>query len=197
MSGGNALTIKVDTAALSGLAGKLAAAGNKAPQALARAINHTGDKAKTAMGRALVKQTGLKYATMNRALRPLSATAGSLTYTIKARGGNVSLRYFKPKETRPGVTAAPWNRRRLYAGTFMKAGWWPRRVTKPGWHGQVFARTGDKTETGMDKFQKQRSGLFIPREMVTGKSRQAFDDTVATNLPGRLAHELGRVFGGR
>lgn len=200
MSGG--LFVTLDAAALARLADQIAAAGAKAPLALARAINHTGAKARTQMIRALAPQTGLKRRTIVKALRETKAGAGGLTYTIRSRGGDVGLKHFGARETATGVSSAPWNKRSVYGGSFMRAGWWPHRVTKANWNGQVFYRYGGKTSTyradgrgRMDRFVKAKSGLFIPDEMVAGASGAAFGATVERDLPDRLAHELGRVLG--
>ena len=193
MSGG--LFVTLDASALERLGNLIGAAGKNAKPALARAINHTGDKAKTQMTRALTAQTGLKRRVIVKALRVNKASPGALTYTIKSAGGNVGLKYFGARETRSGVSAAPWNNRSIYPHTFMKAGWWPNRVVKSNWNGQVFERTGSKT-ANMDRFQKARSGLFIPEEMVKGATAEAFNSTAAADLPGRLEHELGRALGG-
>lgn len=197
------LFVTLDGSAFARLGNQIGAAGAKAPLALARAINHTGAKARTKMIRVLVPQTGLKRGTIVRALRETKAGAGSLTYTIRAKGGDVSLKYFAPRETRAGVSAAPWNKRSVYGSSFMKAGWWPRRVSKPNWNGHAFYRTGTKTGTqhptkgkrGMDRFEKAKSGLFIPTEMISDASAGAFNSMVATDLPARLEHELARVIG--
>lgn len=101
------------------------------------------------------------------------------------------MRYFKPRETRKGATAAPWNRRTLYAGSFMKAGWWPKRVVKPNWNKQVFIRTG----RGTSQFRKVKSGLFIPVELVRGEAAAAWNEA-ASRLQPRVAHEIRRITGG-
>ncbi len=194
MTGG--LVVTLDAAALARLGNQIAAAGAQAKPALARAINHTGDKAKTQMTRALVPQTGLKRRTIVKALRVDKAGKGGLTYTIRSKGGNIRLKYFAPRETAQGVSAAPWNKRGIYPHTFLKAGWWPRRVVKPNWNGQVFERLTSKTNSGLDRFEVKKSGLYLPDEMVQGASRTAFEAAVARDLPDRLAHELGRVLGG-
>ncbi|MGU3539994.1 hypothetical protein [Methylobacterium sp. A54F] len=202
MSGG--LFVTLDAHDLERLGNLIGAAGARVHLGLARAINHTGDKAKTQMTRALTAQTGLKRRVIVKALRVTKASPGALTYAIRSSGGDVGLKYFGARETRPGVSAAPWNRRSVYPHTFMKAGWWPKRVTKPNWNGQVFERTGTKTRTahaskgksGMDRFQKVKSGLFIPEEMVTGATAAAFNSVAASELPGRLEHELQRAIGG-
>lgn len=193
MSGG--LVVTLDAASIHRLGNQIAAAGARAPMALARAINHTGNKAKTQMVRALTAQTGLKRKVIARALVVSPASAGALTYTIRSRGGNVALKYFGARETAKGVSAAPWNARSVYAHTFMKAGWWPHRVAKGNWNGQVFERAGSSTNSGIDRFVKVKSGLYIPEEMVKGATAAAFSRTAETDLPDRLAHELARVLG--
>ena len=194
----SSLVVQVDAEQLARMANMIGALGKNAGPAIARAVNHTGDKARTQMIRALTVQTGLQRKTIVKALRvtKASATKGSMEYRIDSAGGNVSLKYFGARETRAGVSAAPWGARRVFAGTFMRAGWWPERVDKPKWHGQVFRRTGGTSKTGMDAFEKVRSGLFIPGEMVQGATGEAFRAVVDRDLPDRLGHELMRAMGG-
>lgn len=193
MSG--SLFVTLDASAIARLGNQIGAVGARAPIALARAINHTGSKARTQMIRALVPQTGLKRKTIVKALRELKAGGGGLTYEIRSHGGDIRLKYFGARETAKGVSAAPWNARHVYPHTFMKAGWWPHRVVKSNWNGQVFERAGSRTKN-MDRFHVVRSGLFIPDEMVQGASAAAFEGMVASDLPARLEHELGRMLGG-
>jgi hypothetical protein len=159
----------------------------RARTAFARAINHTGKVVSTEAGRALSAQSGLPKRTGPKAyrLKVTRASGANLSYTVHGRGGDVSLKYFKPRETRKGVSAAPWNARRVYASSFMKAGWWPRRVVKPNWNGQVFIRTGTK-------FAKQDSGLFVPTEMVQGAAAAAWERG-APRLQPRIEHEVTRM----
>src|SRR3954452_12132544 len=119
----------------------------KARTAYSRAINHSAKVAAAATGRALSDQTGLPKRTGKKALnlKVGRSTPGTLAYTIHMRGGDISLKYFKPRETRAGVSAAPWNSRRVYPHTFMRAGWWPKRVTKPNWNRQVLIRGGGRS----------------------------------------------------
>jgi hypothetical protein len=99
-------------------------AGKKSPVILKAAVKHTGDKATSAMRSALVGQTGLKRKTLVKAVKGRSV---GTSYEIKSHGGNIRLKFFNARETSKGVTAAPWNSRRLYPGTFIKSGWWPNR----------------------------------------------------------------------
>jgi hypothetical protein len=189
------LEVKADLSQLTRLANVLGAAGKNAPLAIARAVNHTGDKAKTQMIRTLTVQTGLKRQVIVRALKPHRATPDNPVYRIDSAGGNIALKYFGARETRAGVSAAPRGQRQTFAHTFMKAGWWPKRVEKRNWNNQVFIRAGGSTKTGMDKFEKVKSGVFIPDEMVTGATADAFRTVAERDLPDRLAHELLRALG--
>lgn len=167
----------------------LKAAGKQVPLILNRAINHTGDKARNQMRTVLVGQTGLKRKTLVKAVKSRKAF-GAGAYTIYAKGGDVRLKYFGARETRAGVSAAPWNKRRVFGGTFIKGGRFPKRVAL-SMGGHVFKRAG----SGRLPIEGGRSGLFIPEEMVSGQSEAAFNSTVDRDLPGRIAHELYRVLG--
>ena len=182
------MPLHLDVGAFGEAASRFRKAGKKGPIAIARAINHTGDKAKTQMVRALVPQTGLKRKTIVKALKRSGASAGALVYVIKSRGGNISLKYFGARETKKGVTAAPWGKRKIYPMAFVKGGHAPNRVAlRMGGH--VFARTG-KSRTPIVKV---KSGVFIPAEMVKGATKEAFERTVASELPKRINHELSRI----
>lgn len=178
-------------------ANQLAVLGEKRmKQALQRGLAHTGNKARTQVVRALTRQTGLKRGVIVRAVRFRKPSHNDLSYVMETRGGDISLKYFSPRETARGVSAAPRGKRQVFPGTFMKAGWWPGRVVKPSWNGQVFRRTGGTTETGMDEFEKMKSGVFIPEEMVRGATLAAWRQVAERDLIDRIGHEIGRMLPG-
>ena len=191
MSGG--VDLRVDASGFINAAKTFESAGKNAPAAIRRAVNRTGDMAKTQVKRVLVIQTGLKAKVIDKALKSTPASGGSLSYVIESRGGDVRVQYFGAKESGSGVVAHPWNSSRMYAGGFMKQGF-TRRVafTKPGMAGHVFKRSG----AGRLPIGQLKSGLYIPKEMVSGASKAAFESTVASVLPRRLDHELGAIFSG-
>lgn len=173
-----------------------------------RAINDTGNKAATATGRALADQAGLRRRVGAAALKDRDrSTPASLSYVIKVQGGDIRLKFFSPRETRRGVSAAPRGQRQVFAGTFQRAGWWPNRVDKPGWNRQVFERTGARKFTdkypegntkfpkGMDQFRLKRSGVFLPVEATTGNTAATFDKG-KNALDVRVSHYLKRLAGG-
>lgn len=184
------LEVRLDPAALRPFAELAANAAKRAPREIAAAVNAVGDKAKSRMIPVLAKQTGLKVSIMRRALKATRAGPGALAYRIRAKGGNVHLKYFGARETLSGVTAAPWGHRQLYPHSFIKGGRFPSRVTL-GMGGQVFVRTGPHRLPIADL----RSGLFIPAEMVAGETAAAFRATAAAELPQRLSAALQRLLG--
>ena len=182
------LRISMADTVLQRFGNQLAALGaGKAADAMRRASMHTGAKVRTKVARALVKQTGLKYGTMRRAIH-LKAIPGGLGFMLQSKGGDISLKYFRARETRKGVTAAPWNKRTLYESAFIKSGWqWSsRRVVL---NGHVFRRLGADRKP----IEKLRSGLYIPKEMLEGASRLTFERSLREDLLPRLSHEIGRL----
>lgn len=162
----------------------------------ARAINRTGDMARTQVVRALTRQTGLKRKVIVRAVKVKRAAQkggmADLEYVMTARGGDISLKHFDARETRRGVTAKPFGARKLFEGHFMKGGRFPNRVVVPRFAGHVFQRDG----AGRLPIGKVKSGVVIPAEMVQGATLEAFQKSVAANLPRRVEHELSRILAG-
>ncbi|WP_316216612.1 hypothetical protein [Bradyrhizobium sp. SZCCHNR3003] len=180
--------LEIDASQIEAMAKIFEEAKAKAPKAISRAISRTGAMTKTQVVRALTAQTGLKRPVIVRAVK---AKPGAMSYALHSRGGDVSLKYFGARETRRGVSAAPWNHRQVFAGAFIKGGRFPNRVAL-GFGGQVMARAG-KSRLPIGK---RKSGLFIPKEMISGATAAAFLRTVNTVLPARLQHELQAILGG-
>ena len=158
-----------------------------------RAVNRTGDMAKTQVVRALTRQTGLKRPTIVKTIgNPKKANFGDLSYEMRAKGGDVSLKYFAAREIRRGTSAAPFGKRQVFAGAFMRGGVFPKRVVAKRLNGHVFEREG-KARLPISKL---KSGVVIPAEMVKGETAQAFGRSVSANLPRRIEHELRRLTGG-
>lgn len=160
-----------------------ALAGPKKIAALRRALNHTGDRAFTIVKRTISKQIGASQAIIQRygRLRSLKANATRLEYIIKADGGPIPLKHFGPYQGRGGVTAAPWNNRKLYRHAFI--------VASLG--GQVFWREG----RGRLPI-KRIAGPNIPKELVKDATAEAFQMTVATRLVPRVEHEIRAITNG-
>ena len=162
---------------------------------LGRAVNHVGDRLRTRLTRTLSKQTGLPYRTIRRAIKVERAIYGKLAYTMRTQGGDISLKFFKPRETRAGVIAAPFGKRRLFAGDFTKAGRFPNRVAAKGLGGHIYAPDRSSTKWGRP-VSFVDSGVIIPAEMVQGDTAQEFTAFANTELPQRVMHEITFMFPG-
>lgn len=181
---------EIDVKGLERFGNMLGALGQDAPKAVIRAINRTGDMARTQVVRTLAKQTSLPQKTIRKAVKVKRSTWSDLSYTMTAAGGDVALKYFKPRETLKGVTAFVRGRRELYDSTFLKGGSFARGRVALNMGGHVFLRVGGRTD-----LEKQKSGVVIPAEMVEGATRDAFERTVEQQLPRRLDHEISRLLG--
>lgn len=148
---------------------------NRTSDACRRAVNHTGDKANTRVKRALSKQIRAPQSAIMQygRLRTRRANFGALTYEIISSGGPIPLKYFKPNQTRKGVSAAPWGNRKVYKSAFMN-----------GLGGHVFWRKG-KARLPIERI----AGPNVPKELVKDQSAAAFL-AVSAELPARLAHEI-------
>lgn len=174
-------------------ANRLGALGEEGPKVANRAINRAGDMARTQVVRTLAVEVGLPQKTIRAAVQTRRSDWDHLSYTLESVGGDVSLRYFKKRETRDGVVAYLGRSRgneEFIGDTFFRGGAFPdRRVDLTSTlGGHVYGRSGGRTE-----LERLRSGVVIPLEMVEGASAVAFDEVVAKVLPQRLDHEIGRV----
>lgn len=86
------------------------------PGAISRAVNRTGDQVATAMARQLADETGLGVRVVKDAFDIERATAGDASYTITVPSIQTTLADFAPHQTRQGVSAAPWDVRRVFSG---------------------------------------------------------------------------------
>ncbi|WPZ23120.1 phage tail protein [Sulfitobacter faviae] len=184
---------EIDVKGLQQFENMLGALGAEAPKAVNRAINRTGDMARTQVVRTLARQTGLPQKTIRKSVKVKRSSWANLEYQLKSAGGDVSLKYFKKRETDDGVRAYLGDARGWdwFAESFFRGGRWPRPRKAISWsHGHVFVRVGGRTE-----LEKVKSGVFIPEEMVDGATAKAFEKSVEKNLPRRLDHEISRLLG--
>lgn len=162
----------------------------KFPVVLPRIINQVGARARTQVIRALTKQTGLDRRVIVKAvdLNLKKANRGRLSYEMVTRGGNIRLKYLKPKETPDGVVARPFGKRTLYPGAFMRGGHWPDRKPVPSFDGHVMFRNGRGRHISF-----ARSGVFIPTEMTQGETRAAFERIAGPLLKQRVEAALAKL----
>jgi hypothetical protein len=166
----------------------IGALGKDGRKVMQRGLARAGDMARTQVYRALAAQTGLKRRVIVKAIKTKRPSYDDLRYEMLARGGDISLKYFSPRETRAGVSAAPFNQRHVFPGTFMKGGRFPNRVIAPKLGGHVWKRIGKGRN-----IELQDSGVIIPNEMISGETASTFTSTIARVLPQRVEHELARL----
>lgn len=157
-------------------------------KAAVRALNRAGDSAKGQVRKSLAKQTGLKQKLLQKALKTKKANADRLSYEIFSEGGNISLKYLSPRETRKGVSAAPFSTRKVFSRSFIFGGRFPNRHGLVR-HGHVLVRNS-KNQSFLTIV---KSGVVIPNEMVKSESSAAFKRAVREVLPKRLQHELSFI----
>lgn len=159
--------------------------------AMSRALNHTGGVARTAVYRALAPQTGLKIKTTRKAVRLIKSSPSTMVALLESTGGDVGLKHFGARETRGGVSAAPFGKRQVFPLTFIRGGRWPKRVALP--YGNTVFQVTDTSNTWGRSFTKAQSGVVIPEEMIKGKSADEFNRIAETRLPKRVMHEIKRM----
>lgn len=174
------LVINAKDHVLARYSNQLAALGNsQAHIAMSRALNHEGEKGRTQVKRALVKQTGIKYGAVDKSMTTIRSTPATLTYRLKARGDETNIAWFGGVQRQKGVSAAPWNKRRIFAHSFII----PR-------FGRAFIRTSKKRLP-----IRWLYGPNLARELVKDYSAAAWRSGVA-NVVARIGHEITRLLPG-
>lgn len=162
---------------------KIAALNKRYPKVMPRIVNQVGNVAKTAVIKNLTKQTGLPRKTIVKAVgKPNPARPGKMSYEMRTRGGDIRLKYLRPREARIGVIAYPFGLRMIFAGAFMKGGTFPKRKTVGKFDGHVMFRPPGQRKN----YSYQRSGVRIPVEMTTGATAAQFLKIVAPLLRKRV-----------
>jgi hypothetical protein len=108
---------------------------------------------------------------------------------MATHGGDIRLKFFSPRETAKGVSAKPWGRAQIFAGTFMRGGRWPKRVETTKLKGDVWRRLNSRGT----HITRAKSGLFIPEEMVKGATAAAFEKTAGPLLQQRVEAALDKL----
>lgn len=106
------------------------------PKALNRSMNRIGQSADTIIRRGVAKEAGITQKALKKRgyFSRIKSNLRTLTFTIKVRWGAIPLKDFNPRQTKKGVTAKAWGKRKVYDGAFI--------VDKLGRH--VFVRETKK-----------------------------------------------------
>ncbi|MBP0440675.1 hypothetical protein [Tianweitania sediminis] len=184
-----ALSVRIQGSGLVRFSDAVEALGEvRARKAYSRAVNDAGRDTKTPTQRALAQQTGLKVKVTRKALRITRASPATLEYKLTGTGGDIALKYFGARETRKGTSAAPFNKRKVFSGAFIKGGQFPNRVDI-GRGGHVFERAS------MSRFpiNKVKSGVVIPNEMVKDATARTFERVGQAKLQEKVLRHVKLV----
>lgn len=155
---------------------QLLALGDKATIAMRDTLNREGDKGRTQIKRALVLVTGIKYGLLNRGFVTLRARRDRLAYEMRQRGDETNLNLFGAVQRQKGVSARPWNVRRMFQGVFI-IGQYGRKVFR---------------RKGKSRFPvEQLWGPNLAREIVKGEPADHFR-AISFRLADTLAKQIAR-----
>lgn len=166
--------LKFDATEIEKLGEVYARAPKEAPKLIARALNHSGRKAFTRVKRKVAREMGVKQQVAARQMTKRAAYQGRLVFDISGRGRHMTLEHFSPRQTRRGVSAKPWGKRRVFRSTFIM-------------NGKV-----RKRKTAARFPVKALYGPSLPKEMLRERVTREVDDSVKASLIPRVHHELNR-----
>jgi hypothetical protein len=89
------------------------------PAAVARALDRTISNAKTAAVQTIVAETGLPAKLVRDRLTIRGANRNRLEAILTANPAAPNLARFQARQTKRGVSANAWRKRRIYPGTFL------------------------------------------------------------------------------
>ncbi len=160
----------------------------RARPALARALNRVTTMARTRVVREIARSSSIKRSIVTRAVRQRGAShtgSGPLESVIFATGRPISLKHFAARQLSYGVRAKVFGKWQRFPGAFMG----PRPGTiAPSLNGHVFVRT-TRARLPIEMLY----GPSVPQELTRAAARQAFESVIASHLPLRVSHELGRL----
>lgn len=195
------ITLTVDASAIGSMANMLAAVGNRAPVALARALNRVGQPARTAYLRHVRKTLGLKswrYGgamsaadVLKRRTSVRRANPANLEYSLVGFGEGFNLKYYSPRETPRGAEVNWLGARKVVPRSFYLGGKFPRRKVSRLTSKGVFVRKGKgrwNIESG--------KGPGVPEAMGLGSSQSVWIAQAAARLPREISHQLYAILAG-
>ena len=112
---------------------------------------------------------------------------------VEGTGRPIALREFRPRQFAYGVKAKVYGKQTRFPGLFINAG---TPKGSPADDGHVLQNTrGFNPSSGRYNRPARQYGPAVPTEMVKNEAERAFRNAVATMLPKRLDHEIGRLLG--
>ena len=141
------------------------------PKALVTALNKVGAEVATQAKKELAGATGLKAGVVAKKIGKDKARRGDEKYTIRIKSRYLNLIEFGARQTKKGVSAKAWGKRKLYKHAFMGSG---RNSGKR----LVFGKT-----RGNPKKLKALHGPSLPREFERQDMKKIFNKKIKTRFP--------------
>ena len=140
-------------------------------KAMVTALNKVGAEVVTQAKRELKDATGLKVGVVAKGLAKDKARRGDETYTIRIKSRYKNVIEFGARQTKKGVSAKVWGKRRVYKHAFIASG-------KNSGKQLVFGKT-----RGNRKKLKALHGPSLPREFQRQDMESLFNKKIKTRFP--------------
>ena len=140
-------------------------------KAMVTALNKVGTEVFTQAKRELKDATGLKVGVVAKGLAKDKARRGDETYTIRIKSRYKNVIEFGARQTKKGVSAKVWGKRRVYKHAFIASG-------KNSGKQLVFGKT-----RGNPKKLKALHGPSLPREFQRQDMESLFNKKIKTRFP--------------
>ena len=140
-------------------------------KALTTSLNKIGAEVFTQAKRELRDATGLKAGVVAKGLKKDKARKGDETYSIFIKSRYKNVIKFGARQTKKGVSAKVWGKRRIYKGAFIGSG----------------RNSGKQLVFGKSKRKKNKlkalHGASLPREFHRGDMEKIFNKKIKTRFP--------------
>lgn len=152
----------------------------KLNRALSVAVNQSAKQVRTMASGKVAKAMGARRKDIDRAVtvRPFS-TPATLEAIVRGRGIPLPLSFFKPRQTKAGVSANAWGETKIYPGTFM--------ATMKSGHRGVFVRKGRKRLP-----IKELWGPGVAQVMAKDAVTSALESYAVARLEANIMRQLDR-----
>jgi len=140
-------------------------------KAMVTALNKVGAEVITQAKRELRDATGLKAGVVAKGLKKDKARRGDETYSIHIKSRYKNVIEFGARQTKKGVSAKVWGKRRIYKGAFIGSG----------------RNSGKQLVFGKSKRKKNKlkalHGASLPREFHREDMAKIFNKKIKTRFP--------------
>jgi len=140
-------------------------------KALVTSLNKVGAEVFTQAKKELAEATGLKQGVVGKKIKKDKVRRGDETYSIHIKSRYLNVIEFGARETKKGVSAKVWGKRRVYKGAFIGSG----------------RNSGKQLVFGKSKRKKNKlkalHGASLPREFHREDMAKIFNKKIKTRFP--------------